>query len=166
MPNIKRIFLDWSETGITVYYIGRREVDNYRMDDADGNFASAPADPYQELTEDAVIKGRYEADESRVVWDDGVYTFIFYEQSGGSPVPVNDRAIGTGEMTIENDLEVYISALYALETTAQSIKTQTDKMSFIGNDVVATLDGETVAGILGAVRLDGDIIEDFTETEY
>lgn len=166
MANIKRIFLDWDETGITVYYISRREIDNYRMDDADGDFASAPADPYQELTEDVVIKGRYESDESRVAWDNGVYTFIFYAQAGGSPVPVNDRVIGTGEMVIENDLEVYISALYALETTAQSIKAQTDILTFTGSDVHSTLDGEIVNSTGSEVILQGERYADFNETIY
>ena len=106
MADIKRITLDWNETGITVYYIARREIDDFRMDDSDGDFASAPADPYQELTEDAVIKGRYEADESRVAWDDGRYTFTFYKQTGGSPAPASDTVIGTGEMHVRNDFEV------------------------------------------------------------
>jgi hypothetical protein len=106
MANVKRISFPWSETGITVYYICRREVDNYRMDDSDGDFALNPADPYQELAEDAVIKGLYEADESRVAWDDGRYTFVFYKQAGGSPVPASDTPIGNGEMWIKDDLEL------------------------------------------------------------
>lgn len=135
MANIKRITLDWRETSITVYYISRREADNYRMDDSDGDFAASPADPYQELSEDAVIKGRYEADESRVAWDDGRYTFTFYKQAGGSPVPASDTIIATGEMVIKDDLEVYLGDL-AKEATLTAMKgsgfdTNTDSLKQI-----------------------------------
>ena len=60
MANAKKIILDWSETAKTVYAIVRREADGYRLNDADGAFASVPADPYISLAEDSVIKGRYE----------------------------------------------------------------------------------------------------------
>ena len=109
MAENKRITLDWDATGLTVYCIIRRETDNFRMDDADGSFAESPADPYIDLTEDAVIKGRYELDESRTVWDNGRYSVAIYNQAGGSPVPVSDIIIGTGELAIENDSEVFLS---------------------------------------------------------
>jgi hypothetical protein len=57
MPNTKKISMGWSETGKTVYAIIRREADSFRLNDADGAFATAPADPYLSLAEDAVIKG-------------------------------------------------------------------------------------------------------------
>lgn len=113
MAEIKRLFLDWDTTGITVYCIIRREVDDYRLNDADGSFASSPADPYVSLSEDAVIKGRYEKDESRSVWDDGRYTVAIYSQAGGSPAPVSDTIIGTGELAIDGDLEVYLDQFTA-----------------------------------------------------
>ncbi|MCK5603135.1 hypothetical protein KAR91_14725 [Candidatus Pacearchaeota archaeon] len=109
MANIKRITADWNVTGLTVYCIVRREADNYRLNDADGDFAAAPADPYNELTEDTVIKGRYELDESRVAWDDGQYTVSVYNQAGGSPAPASDTIIATGEIIIKSDLEVWQS---------------------------------------------------------
>ena len=114
MAENKRITLDWDATGLTAYCIIRREADDFRMDDADGSFAASPADPYISLTEDAVIKGRYELDEARTVWDDGRYSVAIYSQAGGSPAPASDTIIGTGEMAIKTDLEVFLSAPAAL----------------------------------------------------
>ncbi len=105
MPNTKKIFLD-SETGKPVYCIIRREADNYRLNDADGAFASNPTDPYVSLTEDSVIKGRYQLLESRSAWSDGKYTVAIYKQYGGSPSPVNDTIVGSGEMYISSDTEI------------------------------------------------------------
>ena len=114
MAENKRITLDWDATGLTVYCIIRREIDDFRMDDADGSFAETPADPYVSMTEDAVIKGRYELDESRTVWTAGRYSVAIYSQAGGSPSPASDTIIGTGEMAIKDDLEVFLSAPAAL----------------------------------------------------
>lgn len=126
MAENKRITLDWDTTGLIVYCIIRREIDGFRMDDADGSFAASPADPYVSLTEDAVIKGRYELDEARTVWDDGLYTIAIYSQAGGSPAPVSDTIIGTGPAywAIKNDLEVFLSAPAAEEATSQDILAQ------------------------------------------
>lgn len=109
MAENKRITLDWDTTGLIVYAIVRREADDFRLNDADGAFAETPADPYVSLTEDAVIKGRYELDEARTVWNKGRYSVAIYSQAGGSPVPASDTIIGTGEMAIENDLEIFLS---------------------------------------------------------
>ena len=103
---IKKITLDWSETGKTTYCIIRREADGYYCNDANGTFANAPADPYISLTEDGTIKGRYELSESREVWNDGSYTIAIYKQAGGSPAPASDTIIGSGEMSIVSDVEV------------------------------------------------------------
>lgn len=111
MANVKRVTVDWRETGITVYCIVRREVDNFLLNDANGSFATSPADPYLSLPEDAAIKGRYEVDESRTVWGDGRYTVAIYRQSGGSPAPVSDTIIATGELAINGDLEVFLDAI-------------------------------------------------------
>ena len=94
-----------------VYAIVRREADAYRLNDADGAFASAPADSYIPLTEDTVIIGRYQLSESRTVWNDGRYTVAIYEQAGGSPSPVNDAIIGSGEMYIVSDAEAGITGI-------------------------------------------------------
>jgi hypothetical protein len=119
MAENKKIILDWDTTGLTVYCIIRRESDNFRMDDADGSFSASPADPYVGLTEDAVIKGRYELDEARTVWTDGLYTVAIYNQGGGSPAPTSDTIIGTGPAywAIKDDLEVFLSAPAAEEAT-------------------------------------------------
>ena len=116
MAIVKKITLDWNTTALTVYTIIRRESDSYRLNDADGAFAAAPADPYISLTEDSVIKGRYELSESRAVWTDGRYTFAIYRQTGGSPAPVSDVMIGTGEIAILSDIEVYSDAFVSTIT--------------------------------------------------
>lgn len=102
----KTFILDWSETGQTVYFICVRSVDSFRLDDSGGDFATSPADPYISFTEDSVLKGRYSLSESRTVWDNGLYTYAVYKQAGGSPAPVSDTIIGTGELAITNDTEV------------------------------------------------------------
>ena len=102
---IKKITIDWSETGKTVYCIIRREADSYRLNDADGAFANAPADSFISLAEDAVIKGRYELSESRAVWNNGSYTVAIYKTSG-SPTPASDTIIGSGEIYILSDVEI------------------------------------------------------------
>lgn len=108
MANVKKITCDWSESGRTVYCMVRRETDSYRLNDSDGDFAISPADPYISLTEDLVIKGRYELSESRTAWDDGTYTTIVYKQIGASPSPSADTIIGSGEIYISSDSEVKI----------------------------------------------------------
>jgi hypothetical protein len=105
VPNDKHITATWGETGETLYAIIRRELDSYRLNDADGAFASAPADPFLSLTEDSVIKGLYEATEARAAWDDGYYTIMVYKQAGVTPVPLADTPVGTGRMYIEDDTE-------------------------------------------------------------
>ena len=124
MANTKLINISWSETGVTVYCIIRREADLYRLNDADGTFALNPADPYLPLTEDSTIKGLYEKSESRVVWNDGDYYFVFYKQAGGSPAPVSDTVIGYGTMEIISDSEPAGDDAIVLSL----IKTETDKI--------------------------------------
>lgn len=110
MANVKKIIVPWSATGIIVYGIIRREVDGYLLNDADGAFANAPADPYVTIAEHGTIKGQYELSESRTVWTDGRYTIVAYKQTSGSPSPVADTIIGAGDMHIVSDLEVVADA--------------------------------------------------------
>ena len=61
--------------------------------------------------------------------------------------------------------DVY-NLLLAVEVKVDAIQAKTDQLTFIGGDVVATLDGEKVdssgsSGLLGAERF-----ADFAETEY
>lgn len=142
----KKIILDWSETAKTVYAIIRREANSYLMDDADGTFGAAPADPYLTLAEDSVIKGRYEASESRTVWTDGRYTIAVYKQAGGSPAPVSDTIIGTGEMKVESDSEVTEITLTEIE--ASPVLAKQAKMDFVEkwilNKLVESTDGMSI----------------------
>jgi len=57
-------------TGSTVYGIIKKLSNGYLLDDADGAFAAAPADPYVSFTEDSVLKSFYALSESRAVWAD------------------------------------------------------------------------------------------------
>jgi len=142
----KKITLDWSETAKTVYAIVRREADGYLMDDADGIFGAAPADPYLSLAEDSTIKGRYEASESRTVWDDGRYTIAVYKQVGGSPAPVSDTIIGTGEMNAESDSEV--KELTLAEIEGSEVLAKQARLDFLEkwvlNRLVESPDGTTI----------------------
>ncbi|MCE5212107.1 MAG: hypothetical protein LLG40_11180 [Deltaproteobacteria bacterium] len=120
MANIKKITHFWNTTGLTLYCIIRRDADGYLLNDADGAFASGPADPYISLAEDAVIKGMYELSESRAAWDDGNYSIVVYRQTGASPAPASDIVIGSGSIEIRSDLEVI----------NVNVKTSDDKINF------------------------------------
>lgn len=134
MPNIKRISADYGVTAHVVYAIIRREVDKYLLDDSDGSFGAAPADPFVTLTEDGTIKGRYEKDESRTVWNDGTYDIVAYNQVGGSPSPVADTMVGIGTMSIVSDAEIELYNIYKYMGTAANlalVKAVTDKFTFM-----------------------------------
>ena len=105
----KVISIAWPETAKTVYCIIRRNTDGYKLNDANGAFASNPADPYLSLTEDAIIKGLYEVSESRTVWTDDTYLVVVYKQNGANPSPIVDTIIGSEEMYIVSDAEVIVS---------------------------------------------------------
>jgi hypothetical protein len=104
MANTKRVQSGWI-TGLTLYCIVKREADGYLLNDADGAFAAAPADPYVALSEHATIKGLYTKDEARTAWDDGLYTVAVYSQVGGSPAPASDTLVGLGVLPIDADTE-------------------------------------------------------------
>lgn len=144
MANVKKFTLDWNTTGLTIYGIIRREADSFRLNSADGTFATNPASPYLSLTEDTVIKGRYELSESRTVWNDGRYTFAIYKQVGGSPAPVSDMIIGTGEMDIVGDLEIYPDVF------SSAIKTKTD---FLPAATAGAAGGVFIAGTNAATSV-------------
>ena len=136
MANTKKIQIAHSETGITAYCIVRRETDNYRLNDADGAFASNPADPYLSLTEDSIIKGLYEVSENRTVWTDGRYIVTVYKLIGGSPVPASDVIIGGGEININDDLEVILDvATSNLQSDIQTLSATTNDIETVLNDV-------------------------------
>jgi hypothetical protein len=139
MANVKRITADYGVTGHTVYAIIRREADKYLLNDADGSFGAAPADPFLSLSEDGTIKGRYEVDESRTVWNDGTYDIVAYNQVGVGPVPAADTMVAVGIMSIVSDAEIEMYNIYKyMATTANLalVKTVTDKFTFMTIDAV------------------------------
>ena len=152
MPNTKKHTVPWSETGKTVYCIIRREIDGYYLNDADGAFADAPADPYVALTEDGTIKGLYELSESRAAWNDGYYFWFTYRQTGVTRVPASDMLIYAYKMSILGDAEV--------DMLARAYEIVNNKMTIVDATGVVALrnvaDSATVAT--------GSITDDSTTT--
>ena len=155
MAENKRITLPWDTTGLTVYCIIRRESDGFRMDDADGSFVESPADPYVSLTEDAVIKGLYELDESRTVWDDDRYITAIYNRVGGSEAPSSDTIIGAGELAIKDDLEVFLDI--PIPTVAEIWSNATRTLTSFGT---LSADMARVLGLVMENLVEDDIIRD------
>ena len=153
MPNTKKITHPWGETGLTLYCVIRREADGYLLNDADGSFANAPADPYVAMTEDGTLKGLYEKSEARAAWNDGVYTVMVYSQAGGSPAPASDTVIGSGEIYIDTDTEVNTS----------TIKTNVDTISLAVTTIDTVVDtislaATTIDTVVDAIKLKTDTI--------
>ena len=138
MANNKIITHLWSETGKTVYCVIRREADGHLLNDADGAFANAPADPYVAMAEDGTLKGLYEKTEARTAWNNGKYTVIVYKQAGGSPAPASDTVIGSGQMDIVDDSEVLLAA----NADIAAIKAKTDNLpaspAAVGSEMLLT----------------------------
>lgn len=127
MANNKQIIMDYATTGLVVYCTVRREADDYMLDDADGTFTDEPADYYIAMPESQTTEGRYELDESRQVWDNGLYTVCIYRQAGAAPFPAADTMIGDGEMVIQDDTEIsnFLSSVpWTGTTTVQQIVDQ------------------------------------------
>ena len=61
--------------------------------------------------------------------------------------------------------DVY-NLLVVVEGKIDDIKAKTDLLTFTGNDVIATLDGETVNSSGSSGTLSAERFEDFPETEY
>ena len=132
----KILINDHGDTGATVYCIVRREATHEILDDTDGSFDVTPVDPYLSLIEDDVIYGRYEISEDRIPWADGKYTVAVYEQSGGSPSPIDDNIIGSGELTIVDDAEI---VPYSLEQVRDIVLTSQLTESYAADGVAPTL---------------------------
>ena len=105
MANTKKIIVDYSESGVDIYAIIRRETDGYLLDDTDGDFAETPATSSIELTESTNIPGRYELEENREEWDDGEYTAAIYLQTGASPDPASDIIVASWSTSILDDAQ-------------------------------------------------------------
>jgi len=153
MANVKKITHIWNETGLTVYCIIRKDSNSYLLNNADGTFASAPADPYISLTEDATIKGLYELSESRTAWADDDYTVVVYKQVGGSPNLSADTAIGKGKIEIISDTEVVNVSVEKVAGTAQTAGDVTAVAKLI-EDILRNK--MTVTNATGAVTLYAD----------
>ncbi len=102
MPNTKKETFIY-QTGLILWAEVTREADEYQLNDADGSFASAPADPYIGLAEHATIKGRYPFSDNRSAWDDGYYTISVHEQIGASPSRTDDALIIADIFYIQSD---------------------------------------------------------------
>ena len=94
------------ETGAVVYCTMTREADGYILDGFTGGFAATSDYPYTFLQEHPVIKGRYEISETRSTWSDGKYIVTVYTQAGTTPAPASDTVMASGELKVENDVEV------------------------------------------------------------
>ena len=148
MANIKK-FYGYDTTAKTVYGIIERIVDNYRLNDADGTFAAAPADPYVSFTEHSVIKGEYGLSEARQTWNNGWYKCTMFEQAGGSPAPVSDMVIGYSLMYIRSDTEV------ANEADLSSITGKLPTNYIMGSSVQTDKDDE-----IDAILIDTNALND------
>jgi hypothetical protein len=103
MAENKNIRFDYYEKGLSLYCIVRKEINQYILDATDGIFKSSPANPYFTMTENAVIKGLYEVNEARILWDDGNYHVTVFQMLGASQVPATDDKVGEGDIFITND---------------------------------------------------------------
>lgn len=103
MAKTKKFSFFLQTSGLTVYAVVIQLDTGYYLDDADGNFAAAPADPYQEVTESATLAGRYTYNESRYAWANGAYEILCYSQLGGSPNPLIDTPVASAKFDLYND---------------------------------------------------------------
>jgi len=167
MPNTKKITHPWGETGLTLYCVIRREADGYLLNDDDGAFANAPADPYIAMTEDGTLKGLYEKSEARAAWDDGVYTVMVYSQAGASPAPASDTVIGSGEFYIDTDTEVNTSTIKTnvdtISLAVTTIDTVVDTIALAVTTIDTVVDtislaATTIDTVVDAIKLKTDTI--------
>ena len=103
MAENKNIRFDYYEKGLSLYCIVRKEINQYILDNTDGVFRPSPADPYFAMTENAVVKGLYEVNENRTLWEDGNYHCTVFQQLGASPNPETDDKLGEGDIFIVNE---------------------------------------------------------------
>lgn len=100
------LIFDYFVYSKTFYSIEKRAEDNFIHDATDEEYQAAPADPYDLLTEDTIIKGQYSKSIDEV-WQDGIYIVSIYEQKGVSPAPAADDKIGSGQIIIRNGQQVH-----------------------------------------------------------
>ena len=153
MPNAKK-FIGYTTTAKVVYGIIERQIDLFRLNDADGAFAAAPVDPYISFTEHSVIKGEYDLSESRTAWNNGLYKCTMYEQAGANPVPAADMVIAYQYMYIISDAEVIAEMGLTVGTGDTVVNHDTGG--------VDNLRAVTVGG----AGIDAVIINAYLKTEY
>ena len=99
----KNIQFDYFDKNLSLYLIISFERDQYLLDNTDGVFRLSPADPYIIMTENSIVKGLYELNENRTLWEDGNYHCSVFQKKGTSPDPTIDDKIGEGDIFITND---------------------------------------------------------------
>lgn len=144
MANVKVLGTSRISTGQTVYCIVRRESDGYLLNDADGSFGAAPADPYLSLSEHGTIKGLYEVSESRAAWEPDRYMAYFYYQAGGSPAPASDSLADEASFFVVGD-RIVVDFPYEVGKVVTS--TSNTALSF-KTDLVNTTDGYCAGSFL------------------
>ncbi len=142
-------------TGATLFFMCIRLSDGKLLNDADGSFATAPADPYVALSEHGAVKGVYTFSESRTVWTDGKYLFAFYERKGGSPAPATDPLISVSGIEVLDDAEytltgVNAGSLTGLVAVFQKLRQELLRLTESGEDVKKKLG--SVLGTLSQVE--------------
>ena len=137
-----------SASGQKVYVITRRHSDSFLIDNNTGQFALAPASPYVQLTEDAIIKGLYERAESRAVWTNAEVTNFYYLQTGLNPSPINDAIVATEDWAINNDTANDYVKVMAAALAGKSSGAGTTRVVF--RDIADTKDAiDGVIDVLG-----------------
>lgn len=152
----KKTRINYTVTAATVYAIVERQADNYLMNDADGTFSAAPADPYKACTEHTTLKGQYVFSEARQTWSDGSYVITFYAQAGGSPSPVADQILGSEEMIIYSDAVIVSPTLAQIEGSSILAKESTVS----ARPTLAQIEGSTVI----AKEVTVNTIKTYTDT--
>jgi hypothetical protein len=104
-------------TGKTLYLVVKKDADGYLLNDADGTFAAAPADPYVSFTEDATLKGYYAKTEGRTAWADGTYISVIYEQLAGAPALATDWLCSMYSFDVKNDVQINSTEIFNLIAT-------------------------------------------------
>ena len=95
-----------------------------------------------------------------------VCTEVRLAELGAGNLPADVDTLLTESQSHPTLPEIEASSVLALETSVQAIKTETDKLTFTGSDVHATLDGEIVDTGSDGVALNAERFADFTETTY
>jgi hypothetical protein len=91
-------------TGLSIYAIAKQKWEALYFDAGAVTpaFVAEPTSPYITFTEDAVIKGFYQASIA-TSWADGRYIIAVYKQSGANPSPVADGEPDLCEVDVKSN---------------------------------------------------------------